>query len=188
MTQKIPIGNVETPRHLECFVFTSPTATERVRMEVYTGWIRVSWYAGDEGPNSEQFVSFIPVKNQTTKTKVIHHVRDYVTEDNILDYTVTASVSGNTDDDDERNVITLDKATVKAVVQEFGEPPNPKIFPACLVLRAYIQARAAYVHHITYQVTVLSKVEMTAQTPEQPTPLPIDLKELELEEDYIPRG
>ena len=83
MAINIPIKSVDMPRHLAAFVFTDPTADDRARLEVYTGWVLVDYTAGGSliGDN---VVTFVPLRKNV--------VQEYQDGD-LLDFTLTATVS-----------------------------------------------------------------------------------------------
>ena len=145
MVIHVPTKSVVLPRHLAAYVFADRDTNNRVKMEIYTGWVAVNFYVGDEGVRRAEVATFVLLDNQL--------IQPYLDED-LLDVTVTAAPSSVADDDDEANVAAVDDASVELEPQSFpGVGGNPQ----CLILRATVAACNATVHAFTYQVTVLTR-------------------------------
>ena len=144
MAISVKVKDVVLPRHLAAFPFIDRTSTDRVKMEVYTGWVGVNHTGGGSLQRTEAVTFVLLSKNL---------VQPYQQEKDLLEVTVTATPSSVADDDDEANVAAVDKASVKLEPQTF---PGVGGSPLCLVLRATVAALNATVHAITYQVTVLT--------------------------------
>ena len=142
----VPIKSVVRPTHLEAFVFRNRTSNDRVKMEVYAGWVTFTFDGDDDPPiDRDTLVTFLPVAPNTVRT-----FRD---QSDLIDVTVTAAVSAAADYDDEANVEAVDFATVRLEPQVFGGVSGQ---PLCLVLRVRLAALAAKLHGVAYQVTVLT--------------------------------
>ena len=157
---KVPVGNVEAPRHLSAFVSRDLAGNNRARMDVFTGWVGVN-FRGDGGAvHRDNFESFL-----LTDSKAVH---TFTSENDILDVTVTVAPSSVADDDDEANVAAVDTASVRLEPQVFGGIAGT---PLCLILRGKVAALNATVHAVTYQVTVLSR---PTDTPERDRLITLD--------------
>jgi hypothetical protein len=143
--RRVQVQDITEPNHLTVFPYRELGSDERVRMDVYTGWIRVNFYGGGGPVHTEDYVSFLPIGPNT--------VLDYPAGTSLLDHTVTVSPSSFSDDDDEGNLVAVDEAfvTLETQSQIVGDPN-------CLVLHPRVTVNYANLIAITYQVTVLTAV------------------------------
>jgi hypothetical protein len=181
MSLIVPIQNVKNPRHVE--IYAQEFTNKPVRMEVYTGVVVISANVRQLEPLGDQVLSFVPLPDNIDDGKRIYTVREYE-KDLPPRWTAIAYVSSSTDYDDERNIVALDQVNVDVEYQ----PKVEGILPFhALVLRADVAAGFAILHHITYQITILSEVQREPQTPQHPNGLTINLKELNLPYNARPK-
>jgi hypothetical protein len=142
MAIKVQVKDVNLPRHLVVFPNADRIGDDRVRMEVYTGYVVVN-YAVTDPLGHEDVVSFVPVSKET--------VQPYGEAGDILDITVTAAPSSVNVKDTE-SIAAVDSADVALEAQLIGGTAQ-----RCLVLKAKIAAGNANLIAFAYQVTVKSK-------------------------------
>lgn len=172
MAKKIPVKNVTSPRYLSGIVFPAitgpPSLTLTHKLEVYTGWIQID--VGMSNLGTQEIISFVPRGNN-----VVWDYKNVSANGNAvsggLDVTVTVAPSHLRFSDDFDGMGAVDDASVTLEKQPQLALPGSSDIPNCLVLRAKIGAMHADVRAITYQVTVVTRVD----SDKSPTQVPVTI-------------
>jgi hypothetical protein len=143
---RVALNRIVRPTHLTVFATSDLQGNEKVRMDMFSGWLNVNFRGEGGSVHRDSCKAFL-----VNGKKNIFRFGD---EADLLDVTVMMTTSSVGDDDDEANVAAVDDAFV--VVQ-------PQTFPGiggaqdCPVLQGNLAALNATLHGVAYHVVILSR-------------------------------
>ena len=160
---RVSLAHIVQPTHLTVFATSVPGATslpgnEKVRLDIFSGWLNVNFSVGGGTVHRDTCRAFLVNEKK--------HIFKFVEEADLLDVTVCMTPSSVGDDDDEANVAAVDSATVLVQPQTL---PGIGGQQACPILQGRLAALSANIIAVAYHVVLLSK----------PTDIPEDARFLD---------
>jgi hypothetical protein len=146
MAIRVKLNQIVRPTHLTVFATSDLQGNEKVRMDIFSGWLNVNFPGGGGAVHREDCRAFLVNGKK--------NIFRFGNEADLLDVTVMMTTSSVADDDDEANVAAVDHAFV--VVQ-------PQTFPGiggtqdCPILQGRLATLNAQVHGVAYHVVILSR-------------------------------
>jgi hypothetical protein len=158
---RVPLDAIATPGHLSMHVFKDPTSSTRTRLEIYTGWIDMSFDRIGKHLDVFSFQTFLPVSRNRLKF--------YNDEDDLLEHAISASASAIIDEDDELNMLGVSNGRAEIFQKDDFKGVGKSQW--ALRLNLDIVGAKVNIRGITYHVSLFTKDLFNDQNSIIPNPI-----------------